>query len=266
MKPIIKKPTAKPLAPSKLGVVDIPLEDLIPDDDNPNEMAPATLDLLIEEIRENGFDEPIQVRPHPTIPGKYQISGGHHRVKAATVVGLQSVPAIIKDLDDRKQKIALVKRNALRGDFNKLKFAKLFNDLAKGAKDPVQLQRELGYSDPKKIDILIAEAAKNMTPTQKKKLADAKESIKSMDDLSSVLNRIFKESGSEMDKGYMVFSYGGKEHHYFQIDDETNDAMKRIKAQCDKTGQSYVQALQSIVTAAAPAPVKAVPKKKPIKK
>lgn len=258
-KPIKSKPA------SKLNVVDIPVEDLIPDEDNPNEMDEATFDLLIEEIREEGFDEPIQVRPHPKIKGKYQISGGHHRVKAAKVIGLDSVPAVIKDWSDRKQKVALVKRNSLRGDLNKTKLAKLYQDLAKQSKDVVQLQRELGFSNPKKLDAMIEQASKNMTPTQKKKLAEAKEKIKTMDDLSSVLNRIFKESGSEIDKGYMVFSFGGKEHHYFQIDAETSEALKAIKKDCEARNVSYVEALQSIVKGAAPASGPKLAKKRPKK-
>jgi len=263
-----KKPLPKPSKPparSALEVVDIPVEDLLADEDNPNEMNEATFDLLIEEIREQGFDEPIQVRKHPTVPGKYQIGGGHHRVKAATVLGMQTVPAVIKNWTDREQKVALVKRNALRGDMNKTKLARLYTDLAKGAKDVVQLQRELGFSDPKKLDLMMDAASKSMTPKQKKKLADAKESIKTLDDLSSVLNRIFKESGSEIDKGYMVFSFGGKDHHYFQIDAETQDALLRIKSQCERTGESYVDTLQSIVRAASPASVKTAIKKRKTK-
>lgn len=263
----MKRPIKSKPAGSKLSVVDIPLEDLIPDEDNPNQMDEATFDLLIEEIREQGFDEPIQVRPHPTIKGKYQIGGGHHRVKAAKVVGMDSVPAVIKDWSDRQQKVALVKRNALRGELDKVKMTKLYQDLARQSKDPVQLQRELGFSNPKKLDAMIELAAKNLTPRQKKELAKAKENIKTMDDLSSVLNRIFKESGSEIDKGYMVFSFGGKDHHYFQIDDETNKALKAMLKQCEDEGVSYVEHLQSIVKSAPP-PKKgaASPPKKTIKK
>lgn len=259
-RPIKKKQSA--VKASALQVIDIPIEDLIPDDDNPNEMDEATFDLLIEEIREEGFDEPIQVRKHPTLEGKYQIGGGHHRVKAATVIGMQSVPAVVKQWDDRKQKVALVKRNALRGELNKQKMAKLYKDLAKNSKDPVQLQRELGFSNPKKLDALIEQAEKSLTQTQKKKLAEAKENIKSLDDLSSVLNRIFKESGSELEQGYMVFSFGGKEHHYFKINDETNDALHRIKNRCEKEGTNFTEALQSIVTEASPAPIRASKRKK----
>lgn len=267
----MKKPTVKPKPQrSKLEVVDIPIEDLIPDEDNPNEMDEATFDALIEEVRAQGFDEPIQVRPHPTMQGKYQIGSGHHRVKAATVIGMQAVPSVIKNWNDREQKLALTKRNVMRGNMNKMKLVKLYNELSKG-RDPVQAQREMGFTDRKKFEAMYDVAMANLNPKQKKKLAEAKEKIKSMDDLSSVLNTIFKESGSELDKGYMVFSYGGKKHHYFQIGAETQAKLDQIIAACDSAGISYVDAMQSIVAAAAlptggkPATVKRVIKKKPSK-
>lgn len=262
----MKKPVRAKPQRSKLEVVDIAVEDLIPDDDNPNEMDEATFDALIEEIRAQGFDEPIQVREHPTMKGKYQIGSGHHRTKAAMVIGMTHIPAVIKKWTDREQKVALTKRNVLRGNMNKAKLAKLYRELVKGH-DAVQVQRELGFQDQKRFEAMIDEVSKNLTPKQKKKLAEAKEKIKSMDDLSSVLNRIFKESGSELDKGYMVFSFGGQDHHYYQIDKATNERLKEIHAACDKAGISYTEFLQSIVNGAAlPAPVAKKPstvKKKP---
>ncbi len=255
---------------SKLEVVDIAVEDLIPDDDNPNEMDEATFDALIDEIRAQGFDEPIQVRPHPTMKGKYQIGSGHHRVKAATVIGMTHIPSVIKKWSDREQKVALTKRNVLRGQMNKGKLAKLYKELVKDH-DPVQVQRELGFQDRKKFEAMIDEVSKNLNPKQKKKLAEAKEKIKSMDDLSSVLNRIFKESGSELDHGYMVFSFGGQDHHYYQIDKATNDRLKEIHAACDSADVPYAEFMQSIVSAAklpAPKPssAKKTVKKKPVSK
>lgn len=247
-----KKPTPKKApAPKRteLEVYDLPVEDLVPDEDNPNEMDEATMDQLIEEIRENGFDEPIQVRRHPDQEGKYQIGSGHHRTKAAIVLGMQAVPAIIKDWDDRTQKVNLAKRNALRGDFNKQKLAKLYQEVSKG-RDPNQVQRELGFTNPKQFQQLLGEVEKNLSPKQKKKLAESKEKINSMDDLSSVLNRIFKESGSELDYGYMVFSFGGKSHHYFQIGKETEDKLQQIIEACDKADIPYTDFVQSIVAGA----------------
>jgi hypothetical protein len=254
-KAIIKKPK------SSLDIIDIPLADLIPDDDNPNTQDEGTFDLLVEEIRENGFDEPIQVRPHPTLPGKYQISSGHHRTKAASVIGMVSVPAIVKHYDDRQQKVSLVKRNALRGEFDKAKLAKLYQDVAKG-RDPALVQRELGFADPKKLEPLIENAKKNMTPKQAKKLDEAKEKIKTIDDLSSVLNRIFKESGSEAESGYMCFSFGGKDHHYIKINDATNKRLHDIAKACAEVDLPVNEFLQSIIaTATTPkAPVKTAKK------
>lgn len=260
-----KKPIKK-LERSKLEVVDIAVEDLIPDEDNPNEMNEQTFDALIDEIKEQGFDEPIQVRAHPTLKGKYQIGSGHHRVKAAMVCGMQSVPAVIKNWTDREQKVALTKRNVLRGDMNKTKLARLYQQLSKG-RDPVQVQRELGFNDRKKFEAMIDEVAKNLTPKQKKKLAEAKEKIKSMDDLSSVLNRIFKDSGSELDKGYMVFSFGGQDHHYYQIDKATNERLKEIHSACEKSGMPYAEFIQAAVNGASlpsgTAPKPSTVKKKP---
>lgn len=260
MKPprrISKKPNT-----SVLQVIDLPIEDLLPDEDNPNIQDEATFDLLVDEIRENGFDEPIQVRVHPTLPGKYQISSGHHRTKAAAVIGMVTVPAVVKHYDDRQQKINLAKRNALRGQMDKVKLAKLYQDVSKG-RDPVQVQRELGFTDPKKFDALIEQASKNLTPKQKKKLAEAKEEIKTLDDLSSVLNRIFKESGSEAESGYMCFSFGGKDHHYVKIDDATNKRLHELSKACEDADTHMNELLQSIIAnAELPAKTSRVTKKR----
>lgn len=266
--PIRKKPSPKVKAPehSKLEVFDLNVEDLIPDEDNPNEMDEATFDKLIEEIREQGFDEPIQVRKSPKIEGKYEIGSGHHRTKAAIVLGHTTVPSIIKDWDDRQIKVALVKRNVLRGETNKQKLTHLYRELVKG-KDAAQVQRELGYTNPKKFEAMVESVEQSLPPKQRKKLQEAKETIKSVDDLSSVLNKIFKEAGSELDKGYMVFSFGGKKHHYFQINDATNKKLEAIIAACDKAGITYTEFMQSIVSAVdLPPPVKAATNKTVVKR
>lgn len=276
--PITKKKasTKKPPASAKTEHVELtylPVEDLIPDEDNPNQMDEQTFDQLVDEIREQGFDEPVLVRPHPTLKGKWQIGSGHHRTKAAIVNGMTEVPCIVKEWSDRDQKFALAKRNALRGELDKKKLTKLYRDLVKDH-DPVQVQRQLGFTNPKKFEAMVDQIEKQLTPKQRKKLQEAKETIKSVDDLSSVLNRIFKEAGSELDKGYMVFSYGGKEHHYFQIDDDTNKLLHQIIAHCEKHDVPYTEAMQSIVATAVasgglPTTAKTVtrePAKKPIKK
>jgi hypothetical protein len=77
---------------------------------------------------------------------------------------------------------------------------------------------------------------KALPKSHKKKLDEAKETIRSVDDLSSVLNTIFKEHGSELDKGFMVFSFGGKDHHYIPVDDELNKRIKALEKKVEKEG------------------------------
>jgi hypothetical protein len=243
-----KRAKAKAEKP-KFEIIMVPVEDLIPDEDNPNQMDETTFDQLVEEINEQGFDEPLHVRPSATLKGKYEIGSGHHRHKAGIVCGLKELPCVVKHWTDREKKMALTKRNVLRGSMDKTKLRKLYEDLAKDH-DPAQVQREMGFTDTKKFEALMDEAAKSLPPKQRKKLAEAKETIKTMDDLSSVLNRIFKESGSELDEGYLVFSFGGKNHHYFQISQETEDKLQAIRSYCDENDVPYIEAMASILSAA----------------
>lgn len=54
---------------------------------------------LAENIKTNGIYEPIIVRPIENSE-EYQILAGHNRVKAAQIANLQSVPCIVRYVDD----------------------------------------------------------------------------------------------------------------------------------------------------------------------
>lgn len=239
-----KTPTAKHgLKPSKLKVFDIPDNRLVDSPENPQEMDDATFDELVEGIRTEGFDEPIQVvnmyddDGEPT--GKYMITSGHHRRKAGRVTGMTEFPAIIKtDMDDAARKIALVRRNQLRGSMNSKKFTKLFLEVA-----PVLGQetakRLMGFTKEAAFKKVFEDTAKAMpTKEMRKQLESAKETITSVDDLSSVVNNIFKREGSKAQKGYMVFSFAGKKHHYFQIGKGLSKMLEEIEDRISSTNSS----------------------------
>lgn len=57
------------------------------------------LSQLTEQIRENGQQVPILVRPHPEVKGRYQVAYGHRRLAAVRVLGLK-VRAVVRDLTD----------------------------------------------------------------------------------------------------------------------------------------------------------------------
>ncbi len=67
---------------------------------------------LIESIRANGVLSPVLVRPDDK--GGYEMISGHRRMHAAQAVGLEKIPAIVKDMDTDEATIAMVDANIQR--------------------------------------------------------------------------------------------------------------------------------------------------------
>jgi ParB family chromosome partitioning protein len=112
------------------------------------EFDAAALEELANSIREYGILEPLIVI-RVEIPGEtgtqieYQLLAGERRLRAAKLVGLSTVPAIIKEnVEDReKLEIALIE-NLQREDINSLERARAFSELA----DKFRLsQREIAF-------------------------------------------------------------------------------------------------------------------------
>ena len=66
----------------------------------------------VESIRENGILVPIMVRTRQA--GGYEVISGHRRRHAAEIVGLETVPIIIRELTDDEAVIAMVDANLQR--------------------------------------------------------------------------------------------------------------------------------------------------------
>ena len=67
---------------------------------------------LLESIKTNGLLEPLIVRPFSD--GKYEIISGHRRVNACKELGIQTVPAIVRELNKDEAVIAMVDANLQR--------------------------------------------------------------------------------------------------------------------------------------------------------
>lgn len=91
----------------------IKISDLISAPDNPFKVTiDAEVERLIESISETGVIAPIIARP--TDNGKYEIISGHRRKYACEYLGIESVPAIIKELNRNEAVIFLVDSNLQR--------------------------------------------------------------------------------------------------------------------------------------------------------
>lgn len=67
---------------------------------------------LVESIKENGVLSPVLIRPMGM--DTYEMISGHRRLHAAQLAGMETIPAIIRELSDDEATIAMVDANIQR--------------------------------------------------------------------------------------------------------------------------------------------------------
>lgn len=119
-----------PSAPPAGAVQEVGIDLLEPGPYQPRmDMAEEALGELAESIRAQGILQPILVRPHPTLPGRYQIIAGERRWRAAALVGLHTVPVYVRTLPDLETAAAALVENLQRQDLNPIEEAEGFKRL-----------------------------------------------------------------------------------------------------------------------------------------
>jgi ParB family chromosome partitioning protein len=84
---------------------------------------------LTESIRSQGVLQPILVRPHPDVQGRYQIIAGERRWRAAGMAGLHEIPATCRDLNDMESAAAGLIENLQRENLNPIEEAEGYQRL-----------------------------------------------------------------------------------------------------------------------------------------
>jgi ParB family chromosome partitioning protein len=129
----------------------IPLELIEANPDQPRTNL-GNIEELANSVREKGVLEPILVRQ--IAPNKYQIISGERRYRAATMAGLDEIPAIELDVDDKEQlEIALIE-NIQRKDLTPFEEAEGF----------LALQQRFDYTH-EKISQVIGKSRTTVTET-----------------------------------------------------------------------------------------------------
>jgi ParB family chromosome partitioning protein len=117
-----------PGRPLEAGVQPIALSTVRPNPNQPRrDFDEAALEGLAQSIRSAGMMQPIVVRPHG--PGGYEIVAGERRYRAATMIGLAEIPAIIRDIDDATAAELSLIENIQREDLNPIERAEAFRRL-----------------------------------------------------------------------------------------------------------------------------------------
>ena len=97
------------------------------------DMRPESLSELAESIKSQGLVQPILVRPLPNRnPGesqRYEIIAGERRWRAAQMVGIAEIPAVIRDVSDEAAVAMALIENIQREDLNPLEEARALSRL-----------------------------------------------------------------------------------------------------------------------------------------
>ena len=103
------------------NLINVPLDKLIAREDQPRKnFDENSLTELAESIKHDGIIQPIVVR---AVGEKYEIIAGERRYRASIIAGIDKIPVVVKNVDERKaRELALVK-NIQREDLNPIEEA-----------------------------------------------------------------------------------------------------------------------------------------------
>ncbi|MFL5675503.1 MAG: ParB/RepB/Spo0J family partition protein [Chloroflexota bacterium] len=126
-----------------VGVRIVQVDNIEPNPEQPRMVFdPQALEELAASIREHGVLQPILVRPLG--PNTYQIVAGERRWRASRLAGLDTIPALIEEIDDDTALEIAIIENLQREDLTPLDEAAMYD----------RMVHEHGYSIRKLADKL----------------------------------------------------------------------------------------------------------------
>ena len=224
--------------PTSLRIEDVHVDLLVPNPDNINEMDEKTFGYLVENIREVGLIDPVQVIP--TLDGKYFIMGGEHRWKAAKQIGYQYVPAVIltdtRWTDADYTDLISFRMNVLKGAQKPEKFLKVYDRMSAkfGAE---KLQEVFQIADK----VLWKKLTKNLTQGMREQgvpeaLVDsieaASDKSKSFEAFNKKLTKIMKDYQSAGGSGVVVI-HSGQKSLVVPVSADVLEMMEALSGQAD---------------------------------
>lgn len=120
-----------------LNVTYVSVNDVHPNEWNPNRQSDHDFELLLKSMSEDGFTQPVVCIQAED--GRIKIVDGEHRWRAAHTLGFDEIPVVITPMTEEQAKIATLRHNRARGSEDIELTAELLRDLEKvGALDWAQ--------------------------------------------------------------------------------------------------------------------------------
>lgn len=133
-----------------IDIRDIPIAQIEPNPDNPNEMDDDLLDALRDDISRRGFVQPILVRE---VDDGFRLVDGEHRWKVMGELGAETIPCVVTDDDATDADIRMLTMNRLRGQMVPVRLAHLLADLSERV-EPDEITKRLGMDAAELKDLL----------------------------------------------------------------------------------------------------------------
>jgi hypothetical protein len=234
-------------------VVMISARKIKPNEWNPNEMPADLFNELVGNMESNmGFVQPIIVAPIPEdeqVDGfEYKIIDGEHRFDGLRLLDVTEIPCIVRFMSEDDMKFQTVKMNRLRGKFDQKKFNNLVQDLL-GRYSLEEVAAHMAFTDPTELEAMIESTRENLPSREMKEEFDkAKSEIRTVDDLSDVLNRLFTKFGDTLPANFMILDFGGKEHIWVRMDSKNHRAIVSQARECMAHGYTFDSFLTYLIT------------------
>jgi ParB family chromosome partitioning protein len=107
------------------GLVHLPLDTVYPNPRQPRRAFEAEASLeLADSVRAQGVVQPVIVRPRAQ--GGYELIAGERRWRAARDAGLQTIPALVRETDEREALLLALVENVVREDLSPVEEARAY--------------------------------------------------------------------------------------------------------------------------------------------
>jgi hypothetical protein len=214
-------------------MMEIPTDKVVPNIWNPNVMDEKEFNLLVQNYQKLPGAVPITVVERND--GTYMIIGGEHRWKAARLTGEKMIGAVVYkegEIDEDLAKFQTMRLNMIHGKIDPKRFVDMYMGLSGKYSEEV-LKESMGFINQAEWDRLLSKVKQGLpTKDLKERFDQVKEQIKTMEDLSTILNRLFAEHGSSLPYNFMVFDFGGKENLWVRMDKPLFSTMKMVANEC----------------------------------
>jgi hypothetical protein len=230
---------------SELERKDIPVGLLDLQEINPNAMDDAGFNLLCDNMEKVGFIDPVYVRE---MDGRYRIIGGAHRFEAGKLLGYTEIPCTIADgeMDDDLERFEITRMNVIRGKMDAGKFMELYQSLSTDYSTEVAAEM-FGFTDEREFEKLIGQTAKLVPQEMQLQFTEAAKELKTLDQLSALLNKMLSEYGDSLPFGYMVVDFGGRDSLWLRMRPGDKDNFLALAGACKDASVTVDSAMRLLV-------------------